>query len=196
MEKILHCLEEIKKIKSATRGIVADEQIKTMADQFELSDKEKTEVIAQLESDGIEHAPRAQHYCKVHDVCLREMRDNPHLAEQYTHETAILTQSISTQSATGMAALVRAVMSVSSHRANASKKDGWSCGTHIPQQRARFALWLQAIMSEDKLDTLVTCLKAGQELTSAQSDMLRILLHNAPVIIVHPLVSRFIIKDT
>ena len=130
-----------------------------------------------------------ERYKEVWDECFETIKNDEKLINQYRKEIPILKELIlkySTEYDQDPYTLITdAVMELSDIRSREIRKKGWICGTYASQVKNGFKRWLSYNFSEDSMNGLICECKEEMALGERNLEIVIVLIHHTPRIMVH-----------
>ena len=134
---------------------------------------------------------RAERFARLLACYQEALEEAPDLARQYQDELPLLKLAIASEAKDiGVKrpdlVLTKAIMVISRHRVRDIRHRGWVCGTHSSNVRDFFRRKLNFVCSAAEQKALIQyCTDPGAEAESHFDELLLLMLHDAPRIIVH-----------
>ncbi len=127
------------------------------------------------------------------------VQDEPRLATLYESEIPIFIKAVlnpedGSNAISGRIAF--GCVAVGYDRVCRVKKGATVCGTYISHVCDQVEAWVKRTFTEKELTELFECFVSSRELTSEQTNMVKLLLHNCPRIIVRPVVPPSFFGET
>lgn len=116
------------------------------------------------------------------------LMENPSLAEEYEQEIPYLQNAIvqyTDKYGRNVNSIAHAVVSISNHRIREQRENGWTCGTYVSNVRKSVERRLNFLFDEEELKALTKSCQGTIKEDSRQKDILVMLLHSAPHLLVH-----------